>query len=430
MAQIQPFTAVVYRHEESPDITPLVAPPYDVITPKMRERLLENEPHNVVAIDLPEGDPDPAAPANRYANAEQLWHAWRKQGVLVYDNAQAMYVLEQTWEHEGRHVRRRALLAAVELHDFSDGVILPHEKTLPKTVMDRLYLTRACTANLSPVFGLFTDPAGETDGIFDEATLGNPMLVARDADGVESRMWALREPEAIESLASMMADKQIFIADGHHRYEMALAYRDERRAADAEAGTAAASRPYDYVLMALVNMDDPDLVVMPTHRLVRAPGTFDTDAFWAALSERFDLVEQHLGTLAALAAASRPCFVVKTADGTVRLASLKREVDPAVAIPGEASAAWKNLDVSVLHELVLRPLFQISPDDAASLERLSFTNDAHQAFGLMGADVAFIMNPTRMDQLRSIALSGQTMPQKSTYFYPKLLTGMVFRPMD
>ncbi len=431
MAFIKPFAATMYRHASDPDITALVAPPYDVIGPDLRQRLIEGDPSNVVAIDLPQGSSDAAVPGNRYENAAAIWHEWRASGVLVDDAAEAFYVLEQTWEHAGRHVRRRAFIAAVELHAFSEGVVLPHERTLPKHVADRLDLTRACAANLSQVFSLFSDPAGETDGIFDAAVLGDVVLSATDADGVVSRVWAIHDAEAILALQEIMADKQLFIADGHHRYTTALAYRDERRAADAASGVERIGRPdYDFTMMALVNMDDPDLIVLPTHRQVRSDGTFDAPAFWAELSRHFDITEPPSGhPAAALASATRTTFLVKTADGTVRLATLRDDVDIVTAIPLDASPAWKSLDVTVLQELVLGPQFGIIPGDMSTLERLTFVKDAHEALNVENADVAFILNATRMDQLRDIALGGETMPQKSTYFYPKLLSGMLFRSM-
>lgn len=428
---MKPFRAVLYRRNGDTDITRCVAPPYDVINEETRAALIGQDAHNVVAIDLPHGDIDPTAPGNRYDAAAATLRAWLEEGVLVEDESPAIYVLEQAWVHSGRHVRRRAFIAAAELHAFAEGVVLPHERTLPRAITDRLNLTRACAANLSQVFCLFSDPAGETDDIFAAATASEEILSATDADGVVSRLWAIRDHETLTTLQDVLADKQLFIADGHHRYTTALAYRDERRSADAAAGVANASRPdYDYTMMALVNMDDPDLIVLPTHRLARAGGTFDRDAFWAGLAEHFDLVEPSAGhPAAALAAAPSPAFLVRTADGTTRLASFREGLNITAIVPGDHSAAWKSIDVAALQELVLRPLLGIHPDEPATLDRLSFVKDAHEALKVQGADVAFVLNPTRMDQLRDVALGGETMPQKSTYFYPKLLSGLLFRPM-
>jgi uncharacterized protein (DUF1015 family) len=215
-----------------------------------------------------------------------------------------------------------------------------------------------------------------------------------------------------------------------HRYTTALAYRDERRAGATEADKAEGAA-YDAVMMALVNMDDPELVVLPTHRQVRALPPFDPGAFWQRLTRWFDLSETSgLRPTDVLASAKRTAFVVRTSDGTTRLATLRADVDPADAISGPHSPDWKRLDVAVLQELVLRPVFGIDPDDPASLERLSFVKDADEALRRGDADVTFLLAPTRMEQLRAVALGGEMMPQKSTYFYPKLLSGLLFRSLD
>ncbi len=270
----------MYRHEPGADRAHSTAPPYDVVTAERRAELLAADPHNVVALELPDGALDASLPGNRYATGQALWKAWRDEGVLVDDDSPAIYVLEQSWEHEGRHIRRRGFVAAVRLHPFADGVVLPHERTLPKALSDRLELTRSTAANLSQVFGLFSDPAGETDGIFATHTANDPLFTATDAEGVSSKVWAIRDAVTIDAVAGIVGQRQIFIADGHHRYTTALAYRDERRGAAAADGVPQTDPAYDFVMMTLVNMDDPELVVLPTHRLARAAGTFDPAAFW------------------------------------------------------------------------------------------------------------------------------------------------------
>ncbi len=424
MASIAPFRAVVYAAGPSSDITPLVAPPYDVIDAPLRARLAV-EPHNVVAIDLPEGSADPTAPDSRYARAGELWRRWIEEGVLVTDETPAVYVLEQSWVHAGRPVTRRAFIGAVRLHAFDECVVLPHERTLPKAIDDRLNLTRACAANLSPVFGMYSDPDGATDGLFEAAHAQPLLLEAHDADGVVSRVHALRDPAAIAELQALLDPLQVFIADGHHRYTTALAYRDERRAL---AGASAdPDADYEFTMMALVNMDDPGLVVLPTHRLARAEGTFDASAFWAALAEHFELTP---GGADDLPGDDRPAFLIKTADGATQIARLRVGLDAADLIEAPASPAWKRLDVAVAQELILRPLLGIRIEDRSTLERLSFAKEVGAALAMPGgADVAVIMRATRMDQLRTVALGGEVMPQKTTYFYPKLITGLLFRSL-
>jgi uncharacterized protein (DUF1015 family) len=429
MSLVRPFRAHLYRHEPGADLSAFTAPPYDVVTPEARAALLSVEPHNVVALELPDGPLDPGVAGNRYDNGREIWRLWHEQGVLVEDESPAIYVVEQSWEYGGRHIRRRGFVGAVRLHPFSDGVVLPHERTLPKALADRLNLTRATQANLSQVFSLFSDPAGETDAFFDAVIETEPMFTATDAEGVSSRLWAIRDAATIEAIVEIIDDRQLFIADGHHRYTTALAYRDERRAQAAAAGHAPVDPAYDFVMMVLVNMDDPELLVLPTHRLARAAGVFDAAAFWQHMERWFDLAEPSAHPATALDDAERTTFVVRSADGTTRIATLRADVDPAEVIDAPHGADWKRLDVAVLQEMILRPFFGISADDHASLERLAFAKDAHQALKVENADVAFLMAPTRMEQLRAVALAGETMPQKSTYFYPKLLSGLLFHSL-
>ena len=430
MARVRPFAAFRYDRPGR-DISPVTAPPYDVISEPQRLALLRQDPHNVVALELPQGSLDTNEPDNRYATAAAMWNAWRGQGVLVRDAKPAVYVLEQFTPQGDSMVRRRAFIVEVELEPFSAGVVLPHERTLPKALGDRYELIRATGANFSQVLGLFDDPAGETDALFDTGTEGDPIETALDSDGVESRLWAVTDPALAQSLADVLAEKTIFIADGHHRYTTALAYRDMRREAT---DSITADAPYDFVMMALVNMEDPELVVMPTHRVADAAGEFDAVSFYAALAEHFDVTElaESADPLFAVNDAGRPAYLVKTRDDErPKLVSLRPDVDLDAVIAVERSSAWKHLDVAVLQELVLEPLLGIHPDRPETLDRLGFVKDAEAALAASNEhDVAFVMRPTRMEQLRAVALAGETMPQKSTYFYPKLLSGLVFRSAE
>ncbi len=432
MARVRSFKAYTYARS-SADITPLVAPPYDVISEKQRARLLSRSATNVVALELPEGPLDPTAPGNRYETGRKRWREWRDTGVVVRDRQPAIYVLEQRYEIDGTQVRRRAVIGEVALCAFDECVVLPHERTLPKALGDRFNLTKACAANFSQVFGLFSDPAGATNRFIADAMRRPATLTATDADGVVSDVWAVTDREAIADLAAVLEHKQIFIADGHHRYTTALAYRDERRATDAASGVTPVDPAYDFVMMALVNMDDPGLVVLPTHRVADARNSFDADEFRSRLAENFELTEMTTADArAALEASERPGFVVATrGGGSPLLAQVRTDISLDEAIPLEHSRAWKELDVAIVQELVLDPLLDIHPDRPETLDRLSFVKDADEAVAATAEhDVALLLRSTRMDQLRAVALAGETMPQKSTYFYPKLLSGLVMRAMD
>ncbi len=429
MARVRPFAGLRYART-SRDITPVIAPPYDVISDTQRERYLANDPHNVVALELPSGALDPSVPGNRYETGAATWNTWRADGTLKADPSPAVYVLEQRFTVHGKPVRRRAFIAEVGIEPFSAGVVLPHERTLPKALGDRYELTKATAANLSQVLGLYEDAAGVSDALFEAATTAEPAAVATDADGVTSTLWASFDADLAADLTALLADKSIFIADGHHRYTTALAYRDLRREAAASAGETAADPAYDYVMMALVNMEDPELVVMPTHRVATAEGPFDPEAFESGLLRHFDLssapAEKPWNALEGIA---EPAFLVKLRGERVpRIARLRGDIDIDEAIGLERSSAWKHLDVAVLQELVLDPLLGIHPDRPETLDRLGFVKGAEDALeSTSERDVVFVLRPTRMDQLRAVALAGETMPQKSTYFYPKLLSGLVFR---
>jgi len=411
----------------------LAAPPYDVISPAQREVLLGRSDRNVVALELPEGPLDPEVPGNRYETGARRWNEWMHDGTLVRDDAPTLYVLEQRYSLGDREIRRRAFIAEVGLHAFDEGVVLPHERTLPKALGDRFKLLEATAANLSQVFGLYPDPEGTTDAAFAAAMTDEPTLYAIDDDGVESRVWAVTDPALIDTVVRTLAEKQVFIADGHHRYTVALAYRDQRREAAAAIGANPTDPDYDFVMMALVNMDDPDLVVLPTPRVADVEGDFSAAAFYDALDTNFDVTDLGPGHPAGvLEGLDRPAFLIKTrADERPRLAVLKADVDLDMVIPLAHSRAWKELDVTVLLELVLDPIMGIHPDRPETLSRLQFAKDAHEALKMTADhDAVFVLRATRMDQMRAVSLAGEVMPQKSTYFYPKLLSGLVMRGME
>ena len=438
MALVRPFRAIRYS-TTSRDVTQLTSPPYDVIGEAQRTELLRRDAHNIVALELPEGTLDPDLPGNRYETGARRWTEWLAQGVLAKDERPGIYVLEQRWVQDGRSLRRSAFIAAVGLERFEDRVILPHERTLPKALDDRLNLTRACAANFSQVFALYSDPEFSTSAMFEAAMRAEPLAYALGEQGVESRLWALTDEESLGRVERVFRDRQVFIADGHHRYTTALAYRDERRAAPGAVGKISSDElgspsdvpPYDFVLMALANMDDPDLVVLPTHRVADAPRDFDIEAFWSSLTENFDVTPLPEGRPSnAPIEGERPRFVVQTADGQRRLATLRPEVDLDSVMAVPYSSAWKHLDVAVLQELVLSPLLDIHPDRPHTLERLTFVKDAQEALDLgREHDVVFILRATRLQQLREVALAGEIMPQKSTYFYPKVLSGLAMRSL-
>ena len=354
MADVRPFRAVTYALHGSPaDLTSKAAPPYDVVDEAQRSALLAADPDNVVALELAEGTLDQSAFCNRYVTAATRWRQWLDDGTLVEEAEPALWVIEQSFVLHGHPAKRRAVYATVKIEPFSAGVVLPHERTLPKAKADRMAMIRATAANLSPVVGLYADPTGAAPRALEGTTAGAPTLRAV-VEGVEARAWRVTDPAVLRAFTG------------------ALAYRDEQRAA---AGAGPTDPPYDHIMMALLSMDDPDLVVLPTHRVADAPGTFDAADFMARMRELFDMTEIPFdGMIHRLDAhADRPAYLVRVrGDDRLYLAVLRPEVDLTSAVTAPMCSDWKTLDVAVLQELVLSPLLDIHPDRPETLDRLTF----------------------------------------------------------
>ncbi|NTU88624.1 MAG: DUF1015 domain-containing protein [Actinobacteria bacterium] len=441
MALIRPFKGYRYT-SDAQDISTFCSPPYDVLSDAQRDALAEKNPYNAVELELAHGALDLDTPGNRYVTAATTWESWKRNGVILPEQEDALYVVEQRFIEDGKQYARTSIIAEVRLHSFDERVILPHERTLPKALGDRYRLISTTNANFSQVFGLYSDTTPEYTALLEEIKKGDPAACATDADGVLSLLWVVKDADLIRRVLRILADKQVFIADGHHRYTVSLAHRDALR--ESHYGVAAAEAPEqegfdadadsEYIMMALSNMDDPQLLVLPYHRAAKSLGDFDPDIFLEKLSENFIVRD---GTQEDLEACVRPAFLFVLRDKGLTLAELREGIDLAASMqPHVVEAhcdAWRNLDVSVLQELALDPLFDIHPDRPETLSRLSFSKDAEALIDRVAneeSDIAFIMRATRMDQLREVSLAGETMPQKSTYFYPKLPSGFVYRGIE
>lgn len=437
MALIRPFRGFRYRSDKT-DISTYCAPPYDVLNTSERDALAAKNPYNAVELELGHGALDLDTPDNRYVTTAARWRQWIADGILEQDDSPSIYVLEQRFDVDGKTYARTAFIAEIQIRAFADKVILPHERTLPKALGDRYRLTKTTRANFSSVFGLYSDKSSDYVTFCNRVKSSEPMSTATDADGVASSLWVISDPAIIADFIEMTADKQVFIADGHHRYTIALKIRDEERERrygldpeiavnspefDADAGS-------EFVMMALANMDDPQLLVLPYHRAIKAKAGFSSEDFLRKLAESFKITN---GGPDDLAACSRPAFLFKMADENMLLAELKSDIDPDLAIKAKHGDDWKHLDVSVLQELVIAPLFSINYNEPETLTRLAFSKDENELLDGVAdgtLDVAFIMRAVRMNQLRSVSLAGETMPQKSTYFYPKLPSGFVYRTFE
>jgi uncharacterized protein (DUF1015 family) len=442
MAEIVPFRGTRYALEKGRSLGAVLAPPYDQVTEEKRDELLRRSPYNVIHLTLGEERPGDLPSANRYTRAAESWRAWREEGILVTDAAPSIYPLEQTfWAPDGRQLTRRGFLAAVRLHEFREGIIVPHEKTLVAPKADRLEILKAVKANLSPLFGLYVDEKGATARVLARAFERDAVHEADTDDGVHQRLWRTEDPEVIAATQALLKDQRIFIADGHHRYETTLLYK--RMLDEAEPGLPAGGG-HRYVLMFLCPMSDPGLLIFPTHRLLYGLRDFDLARLLEELGRIFTVQELpeslHKATgrawavskLAEHAGGSSAFLMITAADQRARILVLKDGADRAVAeMP--ANETLRALDVTVLHTVVLQHVLGISPRAQENQEHLTYVRDAGEAVSrvLSGEhQVGFLLNPTPMWQVEAIGDAGETMPQKSTLFYPRLPAGLVMRGID
>ena len=416
MAEIEPLRALHYDLEKTRGLQPVVAPPYDVIDAEQRAELEARSLYNVVRIDLPVGN-DP------YAEAGRLLAQWRQQGVIATDDQPAFWALEQDYTGpDGQRRRRRGFLTRVRVEEYGAGRIRPHERTHPGPREDRLKLTRATQANLSPIFSLFSDPDGAAWAALAPHATGAPWGEATDDDGTVNHLWHVADPAAIDAVKQALADAELLIADGHHRYETARVYAEE----------VGGEGPQCYALMCLVALQDPGVTVFPTHRLVRGLGPERQEALAQALRRDFDIAP--LGSNAGLAPEHGDQIRIGYIDSHFRRPYMLTLKDPAIAdaaLPDHAEP-YRRLDTAVLEALILKGALGMTDEAIDELDGLRYARDFDQALELVQRgeyDAAFFMAPTPIEDVQAVAETGESMPPKSTYFYPKVPTGLVFNSL-
>jgi uncharacterized protein (DUF1015 family) len=426
MAEIAAFRGILYSPEAGP-AGKLLAPPYDVISPSERAQLAALDPHNCVRLILPEGEGD-----EKYAHAAADLRAWLASGTLVRDREPALYRYHQTFTAEGRTATRTGFICRIRLHRFSEGVVLPHERTLAGPKADRLKLKRATRAHLSQVFGLYPDPERKSDEPFAHLIQTPPLLDAVTSDGVHQQLWRLTDAAMQQKVAALLADKKVYIADGHHRYETMLALRDELRA---ESGNNPRSS-IEYGTIFLANMDDPGLLVFPTHRVVHGLKDFDRAAVLGKAREFFEVEEAAVSDAPSLRAKlaqkglSAPSFAMVAGDRIAYL-SLRKDVDLERVPSLRGPAVVRTLDVTLLHALLIEGILGIDREAQAAQTNLRYLKDTGAALSeAKSAQAVFVMNPTKVHEVKAVADAGEVMPQKSTFFYPKLASGLVLNPLD
>lgn len=437
MAEVRAFKGIRYDESVVGDLSLAMSPPYDVIDAAYQDKLYAQSEYGVVRIDFGKAKVGDNDSVNKYSRAKDIYSEWLATGVLKQDDEPSIYYVEEDYAGEfGGVGTRSGFLAAVRVEDAESGVYRPHEKTLAGPKMDRLLLTRACKANLSPVFSLYDDPESVVDSALSKwkASAGEPVARVKRQDGFEIRMWRICDAGVVETINVAMQPKSFFIADGHHRYETALNYRNEmRRAYPSFTGT----EDWNYTLMYLVNMHSPGLTVLPTHRAVHGLADFSCERFLSALSDKF-VVDSIEGGVAELLAAMKnergklqAIGVVLKGVGGNLIAKPKPGFDPDAEFPAK-SAPLRTLDVTLLHSLVIERILGISEKAQEDQTNLAYVKDANDLVAMVNegrANVGFLMNPTPVSSVKNAAEAGERMPQKSTFFYPKLVTGLVMNPL-
>jgi uncharacterized protein (DUF1015 family) len=440
MAKIAPFRALRYSLDQIGDPAAVMAPPYYAISPSLQEDLYQRSPFNIVRLILGKTNPDDNVEENRYSRAAADFNAWQKQGILTRDLEPSLYLYDQTYNLEdGSSVTRKGFIALSRLEDFSSGVVKPHEKTLTGPKTDRLLLIRACQANFSPIFSLYSDPSCALESLGQQFKNTPPALAVADDDGVRHALWPVDDPSFMTRVRDLLENKPLFIADGHHRYEAALNYRDEMRAAHPGF---TGKEAFNYVLMYFANMEDQGMTIFPTHRVIHSLTTFSAEPFVQKLGDDFLITEEAIdvtdnSALAALrqrlavAGKGRRTLGLYLGNGRFLSLTLKDEKRMDRLFDPRAPTALRTLDVSILHRLILEQNLGITVQAQEAQSNLLYCKGFSEPFIQVDrgeGQLAFLLNPTRMCEVRDVANAGAKMPQKSTYFYPKLISGLAINP--
>lgn len=419
MAIVRPFRGVRYDTEQVL-LKNVITPPYDVITPEMRAAYAAKSPYNVVLIDLPVGDDD------RYAVAGNLYRKWKDAGILIKGQDKSFYLYEQVYEYGGKTYVRSGFVGALKLSEFGKGQVFPHEKTLSGPKADRYELMKASKANFSQIFGLYQDNENRLSVLFNDVKKAMPSASAIDETGVKHSVWTISDENSITKIESFMRDKAIYIADGHHRYETALKYRDDMRVQ--EGLTEGEECYYDYVMMMFVNFMDEGLKVFPTHRVIDVADNFEDKDFIEYASSLFEVcklesresAEKFLKDNINIPGA----WVYYGKQGIYGMNLLQESVE-------KQHPVYRKVSTYLLEDLVLKGYFKYSDERLLAKAGIHFIQSWEEIddYKKENSSVAFILNGENMESIRDVSESGLVMPQKSTYFYPKLATGLLFNDL-
>jgi uncharacterized protein (DUF1015 family) len=442
MARVLPFRGILYNPEKVPDLKAVVTPPHDIISPEEQEEFYGTHPQNMIRLILGKTFPEDTDADNRYTRAAKSFRTWLDDDILQRDGEPAFYVTEMDYTIDEQVRTRLGFVAAVELHEFEEGIIRPHEKTFSKTTTDRLNLMEACKTNFSPIFSLFADPPNEISELLRTAIQPLPPdQDFEDLQGFHHRLWRITDPKIQREIGQRLADRPVYIADGHHRYGTALAYRNKIKAQNPALDS---DDPCNFVMMYLTSMHDPGLNVRPVHRVVRQIDKGALEGFLDKARIHFDVKTLDLDALGRKKIENTTLGQVMTGTNSIVIGAAMRDDNRLHILQAKEGVAdrvlsqdmpepLKKLDVTVVTKLVVEGVLGLNGtalDDERSIQYVSTVAEALHAVYEEKCPIALIINPTRLDQLQEVSDAGLIMPRKSTYFYPKVMTGLVINKID
>lgn len=431
MANVIPFKGLRYNTEMFDNLSAVTAPPYDIISPEEQSSLYEKSDYNIVRIDFGKTEENDNESCNKYTRAGAFLTEWIEKGILKREEKPAFYIYEQIFEHNKTNVSLKGIIAAVEIEEFEKKIILPHEETLSKAKADRFDLMTATDANLSSIYSLFLDEDNGVQSLIQRLSEKKPDISFVTGDNITQNLWIITDEADTAAISESFRKKQLFIADGHHRYETALHFRNKKRAENPDAKDSS----YDYVMMLLTSMSDGGLLVFPTHRLIKDVPDFDENNLVDRLTEDFGVAKIYLtekdyaGTITESISSdiNKKCFALYTGNDYYYRFELKNSKAIDNYVTGK-SEAYKQLDVTLLHSLVLERFLGIDQNNMANQKNLSYTRDSNEAIELVRSGAyqcSFLLNSTHVSDIKEVSLANEKMPQKSTYFWPKPVTGIV-----
>ncbi len=442
MATILPFKGLRYNPEKIKDISKVITPPYDVISEEERDGYYELHPNNIIRLILGKNFPGDDQSNNKYTRSAESFDTWRREEILTRETEPALYIYAQEFTLSGKKYIRRGFISLVKLEDFKTGEIYPHEHTLAKPKEDRMNLMKACNSNLSQVFAFFEDGGSKISNLLHKVSEGDseagvtPDIDFTDTYGVKNLLWVIKNKKVIDELTLQMKNRALFIADGHHRYETALFYRDLIKGSG-EAPDSDGIYPSDYVMMMCVSMEDPGLQILPTHRLARNVKDLDPEKIKKSLNEIFDIsdmgsdcsVETLTRKLSEDAHKHKLAMYIGEGEKKFYILTLRDEKHLDQILIDEYTE-WKFIDTGILHGVIFDKVLGIQAKNISKSESVKYIQGVENSVASVNKgeyQIAFFLNPTKIDQIRNIALKRHKMPPKATYFYPKLMTGMVIR---